>query len=617
MADGPLNPRSGKSRALPYDLKKLETVDERHNRKLLERIIKAQQENNDSLHGDLVGFMKQFNALARDFQFIADYLGVEVDAVTSEPIAATGAAATPDHDDLDGVSADDHHVEDHDHTGTPTQQLDHGLALTGLSDDDHPQYALDTDLSDHTGDPSDAHDASAISVLDTAGQYTATDVEAALAEVLDAEQAHEADASAAHAASAVSNTPAGTVAATDVQGAIDELATDYASADSTHAGAADPHTGYRLESADHSHASTGLQAGQLDHGTALTGLTDDDHTQYILKAIFDAKGDLISASAADTPVLLGVGTDGYVLTADSGETSGLAWSPASGASAADVQVFTSGGTWNKPSGKTIARVIAIGAGGSGGTGRSGSNNTDRGGGGGGGGGAIATSDILISALGSTESVTVGTGGAAVTDQETADTNGSVGNAGGASFFGTSGSTWTHAAGGAGGDAGTAAPGGAGGAGGLATASKGHMIFAGNDGGTTNLSGKGGAGGSQPSVTTARGCPGGGAGGAVNSSNIERTGGDGGAQGNIAGGSGDTGGGGGTGGAGTAPTSGDYRAGSGGGGGGGGQGANAAGAGGAGANYGAGGGGGGAHNNATPQAANSGAGGGGLVVVISY
>ena len=47
-----------------------------------------------------------------------------------------------------------------------------------------------------------------------------------------------------------------------------------------HEAAADPHTGYRLESADHSHQSTGLQAGQLDHGLALTGLTDDDHTQY-------------------------------------------------------------------------------------------------------------------------------------------------------------------------------------------------------------------------------------------------------------------------------------------------------------------------------------------------
>src|SRR3990167_8142828 len=51
-----------------------------------------------------------------------------------------------------------------------------------------------------------------------------------------------------------------------------------------HEAAGDPHTGYRLESADHTHQSTGAQAGQLDHGLALTGLTDDDHTQYLLLA---------------------------------------------------------------------------------------------------------------------------------------------------------------------------------------------------------------------------------------------------------------------------------------------------------------------------------------------
>ena len=46
----------------------------------------------------------------------------------------------------------------------------------------------------------------------------------------------------------------------------------------------DDHTGYRLESADHTHASTGMQAGQLDHGSAITGLTDDDHTIYRLES---------------------------------------------------------------------------------------------------------------------------------------------------------------------------------------------------------------------------------------------------------------------------------------------------------------------------------------------
>ncbi len=54
----------------------------------------------------------------------------------------------------------------------------------------------------------------------------------------------------------------------------------------THIAASDPHTGYRLESADHTHATTGAQAGQLDHGAAMVAasLLDDDHTQYQLES---------------------------------------------------------------------------------------------------------------------------------------------------------------------------------------------------------------------------------------------------------------------------------------------------------------------------------------------
>ena len=46
----------------------------------------------------------------------------------------------------------------------------------------------------------------------------------------------------------------------------------------------------------------------------------------IPESIVDAKGDIVTATAADTPARLAVGTNGFVLLADSGETTGLKYS---------------------------------------------------------------------------------------------------------------------------------------------------------------------------------------------------------------------------------------------------------------------------------------------------
>lgn len=53
-----------------------------------------------------------------------------------------------------------------------------------------------------------------------------------------------------------------------------------------------------------------------------------DDSNAIQNAIVDAKGDLIAATAADTPARLAVGTNGQVLTADSAAATGLKWATA-------------------------------------------------------------------------------------------------------------------------------------------------------------------------------------------------------------------------------------------------------------------------------------------------
>jgi hypothetical protein len=67
-----------------------------------------------------------------------------------------------------------------------------------------------------------------------------------------------------------------------------------------------------------------------------TWVTSDD-ANAIQNAIVDAKGDLIAATAADTPARLAVGTNGQVLTADSTASTGIKWAaPAGGGKVAQV-----------------------------------------------------------------------------------------------------------------------------------------------------------------------------------------------------------------------------------------------------------------------------------------
>ena len=79
-------------------------------------------------------------------------------------------------------------------------------------------------------------------------------------------------------------------------------------------------------------AMVDLKGGTTGQVLAKASGTDLDFSWVAVDplVILDAKGDLITATAADTPARLGVGTNNQVLTADSTTATGLKWATPAG-----------------------------------------------------------------------------------------------------------------------------------------------------------------------------------------------------------------------------------------------------------------------------------------------
>lgn len=155
---------------------------------------------------------------------------------------------------------------------------------------------------------------------------------------------------------------------------------------------------------------------------------------------------------------------------------------------ADKQVFTSSGTWTKPTSAKLVVVTAIGAGGGGG-------GSSRGGGG---GGAIITKNFSVTNITATVAITIGAGSAGTTGNNTTP--------GGNSSFGT----YLTAYGGGGG--GNNAGGGGGGTGGVGSTNVGTGGLPATASTTDGVSGQGGGSPTVPNVNGYNAEYGGGGGG---------------------------------------------------------------------------------------------------------
>lgn len=290
---------------------------------------------------------------------------------------------------------------------------------------------------------------------------------------------------------------------------------------------------------------TTLSAIAADMGTITAGTITLNSSGYI-------RG---GQTGYDTGIGFFLGYSGGAYKFSIGNASGnrLTWDGSSlvvKGTVADVQTFTSSGTWTKPSGGSMAFIQAWGGGGSGGLDTGGTNPTA----GGGGGGGYTERWIPISDLGSTETVTIGSGGAARVQ--------AGGTAAGATGGTTSFGSHVVVYGGGGGDANGEPNGGGGGsaigAGGTYTAG-GLDAGVGGEGSTRTDAGDGTTGGSGGGFGDAGSSPGyagnalyggaggGGAGGGARDGGTSRYGGDGGAGSdtvNVSGGDGDQPGGGG-------------------------------------------------------------------------
>jgi hypothetical protein len=90
------------------------------------------------------------------------------------------------------------------------------------------------------------------------------------------------------------------------------------------------------------------KAFRIKNGLVVEGATATVNTHDVItKEIFDAKGDLLVGTGSNTGTRVALGTNGYVLTADSSETNGVKWAAAPAVGSFETSIVFEGTTANE------------------------------------------------------------------------------------------------------------------------------------------------------------------------------------------------------------------------------------------------------------------------------